>query len=58
LFIAGIHPARRARELSKGEIGKLARATLDISQRSYATQGRHNPGSTIQSIKEKGRQLR
>lgn len=39
LFVAGIHPARKARDLSRGEIGKLARATLAISQRSYASGG-------------------
>ena len=30
LFIAGIHPARKARELSKGEIGKLALSLIHI----------------------------
>jgi len=54
LFIAGIHPARRARELSKGELGKLARATLDISQRSYASQGVTIPDRQYEALKEKG----
>ena len=39
LFIAGVNPALKARDLSKGQIGKLARTTLDISQRSYALEG-------------------
>ena len=39
LFVAGIHPAQKARDLSRGQIGKLARATLEISQRSYALKG-------------------
>ncbi len=54
LFIAGIHPARRARELSKGELGKLARATLDISQRSYASQGVTIPDRQYKALKKKG----
>ena len=54
LFVAGIHPARKARELSKGEIGKLARITLDISQRSYASQGVTIPNQEYQALKKKG----
>ena len=54
LFIAGIHPARKARELSKGEIGKLARATLDISQRSYASRGVTIPDRQYKALKKKG----
>ena len=54
LFIAGIHPARKARELSKGEIGKLARITLDISQRSYASQGVTIPDRQYKALKKKG----
>jgi endonuclease-8 len=54
LFIAGIHPARKARELSKGEIGKLAHITLDISQRSYASQGVTIPDRQYKALKKKG----
>ena len=54
LFIAGFHPARKARELSKGEIGKLARITLDISQRSYASQGVTIPDQQYKALKKKG----
>ena len=54
LFVAGIHPAKKARELSKGEIGKLARATLDISQRSYASQGVTIPDRQYKALKKKG----
>ena len=54
LFIAGIHPARKARELSKGEIGKLARITLDISQRSYASQGVTIPDQQYKALKKTG----
>jgi endonuclease-8 len=54
LFVAGIHPAKKARELSKGEIGKLARATLDISQRSYALRGVTIPDRQYNALKKKG----
>ena len=54
LFVAGLHPARKARELSKGEIGKLARITLDISQRSYASQGVTIPDQQYKALKKKG----
>ena len=54
LFVAGLHPARKARELSKGEIGKLARTTLDISQRSYASQGVTIPDQQYKALKKKG----
>ena len=54
LFEAGIHPSRRARELSKGQIGKLARATLEISQRSYLQQGVTIPERRYKALKKKG----
>ncbi|MEM9255149.1 MAG: endonuclease VIII [Pseudomonadota bacterium] len=39
LHRAGLHPTRKPSELTRGEIGKLARETLTISRRSYATRG-------------------
>ena len=54
LFVAGIHPSRRARELTKGQIGKLARATLEISQRSYVLQGVTIPERQYKALKKKG----
>jgi endonuclease-8 len=54
LFVAGIHPSQKARELSKGQIGKLARATLEISQRSYALQGVTIPERRYKALKKKG----
>ena len=54
LFVAGIHPSRRARELTKGQIGKLARATLEISQRSYVLQGVTIPERRYKALKKKG----
>ena len=54
LFAAGIHPSRKARELTKGQIGKLARATLEISQRSYALQGVTIPERRYKALKKQG----
>lgn len=39
LHQAGLHPRRRPAELTRGERGRLARSTLEISRRSYATGG-------------------
>jgi endonuclease-8 len=54
LFLAGIHPERKARELTKGQIGKLARTTLEISQRSYALGGVTLPERQYKALKKKG----
>ena len=54
LFIAGIHPAKKARELSKGQIEKLARSTLELSQRSYALQGVTLPERQYKALKKEG----
>lgn len=54
LFLAGVHPAKKARELSKGEIGKLARVTLEISQRSYALKGVTLPERQYKVLKKSG----
>ena len=39
LFAAGLDPARRAGDLGRGERGRLARATLAVSRRSYDSGG-------------------
>lgn len=39
LFCAGLHPARRPRDLSRGERGRLGRETLAVTRRSYETGG-------------------
>ena len=39
LFDAGIHHDRKAKDLSKAELGKLARSTLLMGRRSYETKG-------------------
>jgi len=54
LFVAGINPACKARDLSKGQIGKLARTTLQISQRSYALAGVTLPERQYKTLKKQG----
>ena len=54
LFLAGIHPERKARELTAGQIGKLARTTLEISRRSYALEGVTLPERQYKALKKKG----
>ena len=54
LFMAGIDPARKARDLSRGEIGKLARTTLDVSRRSYRLAGVTLPERQYKTLKKQG----
>jgi len=54
LFVAGINPALKVRDLSKGQIGKLARATLAISQRSYALEGVTIPERQYRTLRKAG----
>ena len=54
LFIAGVNPAQKARDLSKGQIGKLARTTLDICRRSYALEGVTLPERQYKALKKQG----
>jgi len=54
LFVAGINPALKARDLSKAQIAKLARATLAISQRSYALEGVTIPERQYRALRKAG----
>jgi len=54
LFLAGVHPEQKARDLTKGQIGRLARTTLEISQRSYALEGVTLPERQYTALKKKG----
>lgn len=54
LFLAGIDPSRKAKDLSRGEIGALARNTLSISQRSYALEGVTVPERQYRSLRKEG----
>lgn len=54
LFIAGIHPEKKARDLSRGQLGKLARTTLAISRRSYALEGVTLPERQYKALRKDG----
>ena len=54
LFDAGLYPARKPEALTRGERGRLARSTLDISQRSYETGGITNPPRLLKALKKQG----
>lgn len=60
LFCAGLHPQRRPRELSRAQLGSLARETLSVVQRSYATAGVTLTPKLATSLKQrvKGRERR
>ncbi|NIP14187.1 MAG: endonuclease VIII [Pseudomonadales bacterium] len=54
LFAAGVHPSARPKDLSTGHIGRLARATLSISRRSYETGGVTVPKALAGRLKKEG----
>ena len=54
LHHARLHPARRPAELGRGELGRLARSTLDISRRSYETGGITNPPHRLACLERRG----
>lgn len=54
LFDAGLHPHTRPRDLSRGQIGKLARSTLSLSRRSYETGGITNPPARVRRLQCEG----
>ncbi len=47
-------PAVRPRDLSRGAIGRLARATLAISKRAYATAGVTNAAAKVKTMQAQG----
>lgn len=54
LFVAGISPEAKVRDLTKSQVGKLARTTLEISQRSYALAGVTLPERQYKALKNQG----
>lgn len=54
LFMAGTHPLKKARELTRGERGKLARTTLDVANRSYQLGGVTLPERQYKALRETG----
>ena len=55
LFSAGLQPDRRPKDLTRGELGRLARATLQLTRRSYATGGITNSPRRAARLKRAGR---
>ena len=55
LFDARVHPALRPVDLTRGEIGRLARSTLTITRRSLATAGVTNPPARAARLKRQGK---
>lgn len=54
LFDARLHPALRPADLSRGELGRLARSTLELSLRSYKTGGITNTPSRARKLAAAG----
>lgn len=54
LHDAGLNPESRPEDLSRGQVGRLARSTLQISRRSYETGGITNRPRRLASLKRQG----
>ncbi len=54
LFAAKLNPLRNAASLGRGERGALARTTLDVSRRSYATAGITLPARLAKRLVSQG----
>lgn len=54
LFAAGLAPGRKPRDLGRGERGRLARQTLAISLRAYATAGVTNSPARVRLLRRQG----
>lgn len=58
LFVAGVHPNLRPRDLDEAAMMRLARATLRIARRAYATGGITNLPSEAKKLKAQGQRRR
>ena len=54
LFVARISPFKKPNELNLGELKRLAKASLDITRRSYKTAGITNSPKYVKALKAKG----
>jgi len=54
LFFAKVNPWAKPNQLSTKELNQLARATLDVSRRSYKTKGVTNEASRVTQLKNLG----
>lgn len=54
LFFAGIYPWAKPKQLETKQLNQLAKATLEISRRSYKTKGVTNTASRVLQLKKEG----
>ncbi len=54
LFVAGLHPARRPRDLNSGQLEKLAQAILELPRQSYRTEGVTNDLERYRQLRNSG----
>ena len=54
LFAAGVSPSAKPSQLSRGQIGKLARKTLELSWRSYRLAGVTLPENQYRKLRKTG----
>lgn len=54
LFLAGVHPTTKASQLSRAELGKLARTTLAVSHQSYQLKGVTIPERQYKKLRAQG----
>ena len=54
LFFAKLHPKTKPSNCSSNDIKRLAKTILDITQRSYRTQGITNPPKLVRQLKAEG----
>ena len=54
LFDAAVNPFAKPKNLTRGTLGRLARSTLNICQRAYATAGTTNPPQRVRRLQRKG----
>lgn len=54
LFFAGLNPLAKPALLTRGQRGVLARTTLSVSQRSYATKGLTNKPALVRLLRARG----
>ncbi len=54
LFFAGLNPLAKPAVLTRGQRGELARASLSVSHRSYATKGLTNKPALVRLLRAKG----
>ena len=54
LFFAKVNPWAKPNQLSTKELNQLARATLDVSRRSYKTKGVTNEATRVTQLKKLG----